>query len=58
MADRTLEEIVLQYICLDYSELKAGRYVFKANSGEVWKTDDLLELGVIINKILRERADG
>ena len=46
-----LENIIRPYIFLDdWSE------IFVKVDGE-WETDDLIELGVVINNILRERQE-
>ncbi len=54
MADRALEDIINEYIygldlVTDNVHIDCAKH---------WTTDDLIELGVIINKILRERSDG
>jgi len=46
---RTLKDIFREYISWSMEFIEED---------EDWDTDDLIELGVIINKILRERSDG
>ena len=52
MSDRTLDDIIKEYLFLD----SWGRVV-NLDPDEDWNTDDLIELGVIINRILRERKE-
>ncbi len=49
---KTLEEIIKEYVYAD----PWGNQEFDPD--EEWDTDDLIELGIVINKILRERQDG
>ena len=52
MSDRTLDDIIEGYVFTDEDD---GFLHIDADSA--WTTDDLIELGVIINKILKERQE-
>ena len=48
----TLDNIIEGYVFTD-----EGDGFLHIDADELWDTDDLIELGVIINKILRERQE-
>ena len=52
LPERRIEEIIDEYVW-------AGQWdkVLHIDPKEEWDTDDLIELGVIINKILKERQE-
>ena len=52
LPERGIEEIVGEYVWEGLYD--AQRHI---DPKEEWTTDDLIELGVIINRILRERQD-
>ena len=48
----TLDDIIEGYVFTDEED-----GFLHIDADELWDTDDLIELGVIINKILRERQE-
>ena len=52
MPDRRIEQIVGEYIWEGLYDAK--RHI---DPVEEWKTDDLIELGIVVNRTLRERQE-
>ncbi len=52
LPERSLEQIIGEYVWDGWFDAK--RHIDPA---EEWGTDDLIELGIVINRILRERQD-
>ncbi|KKL13466.1 hypothetical protein LCGC14_2525480 [marine sediment metagenome] len=53
LPERKIEQIIDEYVWDGLYD--AIRHI---DPEEEWTTDDLIELGIVINRILRERNDG
>ena len=59
LPERRIEEIIDEYVWdSHFSPIYPHDAVRHIDPEEEWTTDDLIELGIVINRILRERNDG